>query len=135
MLWKKEEGGRCNFCKCRLFLWTSVLVICVLFSDVVDQRVYWMGFYTGDLKSAWYNGSDVKTVVSTSISLNREFEIVDDYVFYTSNNTILKVHKSSGQIPMVIHTEPRRIYGVLFYKQEGKNISVSKPLNCIIHFK
>ncbi|CAC5410066.1 LRP2 [Mytilus coruscus] len=106
----------------------------VVISDFVDKRVYWMEYDTGDLKSALYNGSDVKTLVSTNVNVNREIDIGDDYVFYTSSNKILKIHKSSGQIPADVHTETTQIYGVLFYKQEGKNISVIKPLKFIIHF-
>ncbi|CAC5410068.1 unnamed protein product [Mytilus coruscus] len=88
--------------------------------DFVDKRVYWMEYDTGDLKSALYNGSDVKTVIRTNVQRNnREIDIWGDYVFYTSNNKILKLHKSSGQIPVVVHTVTTQIYGVLFYKQEG----------------
>ncbi|XP_052080328.1 hemicentin-1-like isoform X4 [Mytilus californianus] len=87
--------------------------------DFVDKRVYWIEYEKGDLKSALYNGSDVKTVVSTNVNLNsREIDIGGEYVFYTSSNTILKIHKSSGQIPTVVHTDTRQIYGLLFYKQE-----------------
>ncbi|XP_052081112.1 sortilin-related receptor-like [Mytilus californianus] len=101
--------------------------------DLVDKRVYWMEYDTGDLKSVMYNGSDVKTVVSTNVKIdNREIDIGGDYVFYTSSNEILKVHKSSGQIPAVVHTETILIYGVLFYKQEGKNISLIKQIHFIM---
>lgn len=101
-------------------------------SDLVDKRVYWMGYYTGDLKSAFYNGSDVKTLVRTNVhSNNQEIGIGEDYVFYTSNNTIIKVHKSVRQIPAVIHTE---ITKILFYKREGKNILIITCINNILRY-
>lgn len=108
----------------------------VVISDFVDKRVYWMEFITGVLKSSLYNGSDVKTVVSTNISINtQEIDIGGDYVFCTRYNKILKIHKSSGQILPVVHREPTYIVGLLFYQQEGKTISVSKlPLLFIIQF-
>lgn len=85
-----------------------------------------MEYKNGDLKSAKYNGSDVKTLVSTNVNFNsREIDIGGDYVFYTSSNTILKIHKSSGQIPDVMHTDTRQIYGLLFYTQKSKNILTS----------
>ncbi|VDI77712.1 Hypothetical predicted protein, partial [Mytilus galloprovincialis] len=88
--------------------------------DFVSKRLIWMEYDTGDLKSASYNGSDVKTVRSTNVtSSNREIDIRGDYVFYTSTNKILKVHKSSGQIPAIVHTDTTQIYGLLFYKQDG----------------
>lgn len=100
----------------------SCCVLVVL--DFVHKRVYWMEYNTGDLKSAWYNGSGVKTVIRTKFvkSNNRDIDIGGDYVFYTSTNKILKVHKSSGQVPAVVHRETTQIYGLLFYKQDGKNI-------------
>ncbi|VDH92957.1 Hypothetical predicted protein [Mytilus galloprovincialis] len=104
--------------------------------DFVDKRVYWMEFITGVLKSSLYNGSDVKTVVSTNMSIiTRDIDIGGDYVFCTSYYKILKIHKSSGQILSVVHREPTLIFGLLFYQQEGKTISVSKlPLLFIIQF-
>lgn len=95
----------------------------IVILDFVHKRVYWMEYNTGDLKSALYNGSDVKTVIRTNVKFNnRDIDIVGDYVFYTSTNKILKVHKSSGQIPAVVHRETTQIYGLLFHKQDGKNI-------------
>ncbi|CAG2229955.1 LRP5_6 [Mytilus edulis] len=89
--------------------------------DFVDQRVYWMEYDTGDLKSVLNNGSDVKTVMSTYVKLyNREIDIGGDYIFYTSYKNILKVHKSSGQMPTVVHTEQVQIDGLLFYKLKGE---------------
>lgn len=82
-----------------------------------------MEYDTGDLESSLYNGSDVKTVVRTNVTRNnREIDIAGDYVFYTSNHTILKVHQTSGQIPTVVYTDTAQIYGLLFYSQEGKSI-------------
>lgn len=99
-----------------------LIVIMLLSSDYVNKRVFWMEYLSGDLKSGFYDGSDVKTLVRTnSVSGNRDIDIGGDYVFYTNNKKILKVHKSSGQMPAVVHTENTQIYGVFFYKQEGKN--------------
>lgn len=104
-----------------------MLVVLFLYSDLVGKRVYWMEISTGDLNSTLYNGSDVKTVVRTNmIGTNREIDIGGDYIFYTSDKRIRKAHKSSGQIPTIVHTETSRIYGLLFYKQEGKDLSLKK---------
>lgn len=86
-----------------------------------------MEYETGDLKSALYNGSDVKTVIITNVSSSsREIDIGGDYVFCAGDYKIIKVHKTSGQISAVLHRESLPIYGLLFYKQEGKNISLKK---------
>ncbi|CAG2229958.1 unnamed protein product [Mytilus edulis] len=115
-LHKVTFDGKANQVVVNLTAWPIDIEI-----DFVDRRIYCMEYDTGDLKSAWYNGSDVKTVVRTNvIGNNREIDIGDDYVFYTSSRNILKIHKSSGQMPTVVHTEPRQIFGLLFYTQEGK---------------
>lgn len=82
-----------------------------------------MEFFTGDLQSSFYNGSEVKTVVKTNVRItNREIDIGGEYIFYTSSYQILKVHKTSGQIQTTVHTDTEQIYGLLFYKEDGKNI-------------
>lgn len=81
-----------------------------------------MDFLTGDLKSAFCNGTDVKTVASTSEPNNREIAVGEDFVFYTSLTHIFKVHKSSGHMPAIVHTGKSTMYGLLLYKQDGKNI-------------
>lgn len=100
-----------------------MVFLLLYFKDVVDNRVYWIEHYTGDIKSTLYNGSDVKRLVSTNVKyFNRAIDIGGDYLFYTSASEISKIHKYSGQMRTVIHTEPKQIYGLEFYKQEGKNI-------------
>lgn len=82
-----------------------------------------MEYYTGDLRSAWYNGSDVKTIISTNATFeNWDIDIDKKIIFYTSKNQIMKINKSLGQYPTVLHTDTQQIYSLLFYKPEGKNI-------------
>lgn len=103
---------------CLLSSWNLVVI-----ADFDDQRVFFIEYDTSDLKSAMYNGSDVKTVISTNVKSNNQgMDIGSDYVFYISNKKILKVLKSSGQIPTTVHTDASQLYGLLFYKQDGKNI-------------
>ncbi|VDI19337.1 Hypothetical predicted protein, partial [Mytilus galloprovincialis] len=88
--------------------------------DVSNSRLYWMEYGTGDLKSAWHNGSDVKTIVSThSIGRNWEIDTNDDFIFYSRYDTIFKINKSLGQGPTVVHTDTALIYAVFVFKQEG----------------
>lgn len=96
-----------------------------------------MEYITGDLKSAWFNGSDVKTIMRTNItSQNWDIDIdhVDgDLIFYTSSNQILKINKFSGHDLTVLHTDTENITGLLFYKPEGK-ICKLQEMKCILHF-
>ncbi|VDI81261.1 Hypothetical predicted protein [Mytilus galloprovincialis] len=90
--------------------------------DVDAERLYWMEYEMGDLRSAWYNGSDVKTIISTNATDNNlNIDINGDFIFYTSNNQIMKIDKSLGQNPTVVHTDTEKIYGFLLYKQDGEN--------------
>lgn len=84
-----------------------------------------MEYTIGDLRSAWYNKSDVKTIISTNASdKNLDIDIKGDFIFYTSNNQIMKINKSLGHTPTVVHTDAEQIYGFLLYKQDGKNTSI-----------
>ncbi|CAG2253863.1 LRP5_6 [Mytilus edulis] len=76
---------------------------------------------SGDLKSAYYNGSDINTVVKTNqLNENWGIAISDDFIFYASGKQILKINKSSGQNATVVHSDTNQIYGVVFLKQEEK---------------
>lgn len=98
------------------------LIICII-SDVNVERLYWMEYNTGDLQSAWLNGSNVKTIISTNVTdKNWDIDINEDFIFYTSAKQIMKTNKSSGQHPTVIHTDTQQVYGLLFFKPIGKNI-------------
>lgn len=98
-----------------------------MISDVNAERLYWMEYHTGDLQFARYNGSDIRTIVSTK-TYNRDIEVNEDFIFYTSSNQVMKINKSLGQTPTVVHTDTQAIYGILLYKQDGKNPNIKKIL-------
>ncbi|VDI59316.1 Hypothetical predicted protein [Mytilus galloprovincialis] len=90
--------------------------------DVSVERLYWMEYQTGDLRSAFFNGSDVRTILSTNATnMNWDIDTDEDFIFYTSNNRIMKINKSLGQNPDVVHTDTEQIDGILLYKQDGKD--------------
>lgn len=96
-------------------------MVTILNADFDEKRLYWMEYHSGDLKSAWYNGSDSKTIISTSVTTaNWNIEVDDDLIFYSSMNQILAINKSSGQVPSVVHTDVYQINAVLLYDQEGR---------------
>lgn len=98
-------------------------MIIMIFPDVDVERIFWMAYQTGDLRSAWYNGSDDRTIVNTNAtSINWNIDIDGDFIFYTSSNQIMKINKSLGQNPTVLHTDTESVYCLLFYKPEGTNI-------------
>ncbi|XP_071178161.1 very low-density lipoprotein receptor-like isoform X2 [Mytilus edulis] len=88
--------------------------------DVNVKRLYWMEFQTGDLQSACFNGSDVRTIVSTNAkSKNWDIATDGDFIFYTSSNKIMKISKSLQHNPTVVYTDTDIINGILLYKQNG----------------
>lgn len=88
-----------------------------------------MEYQTGDLQSSWYNGSDVRTIVTTNITnSNWAVDVSEDFIFYTSDTTIMKINKSLRQTPTVVHTETLRICDLLLYKKDGKNTSMKKTI-------
>lgn len=93
------------------------------------ERIYWMEHSTGYLQSAFSNGSDVRTIVSThAINTNLGIDVNKNFIFYTCNSQIMKINKSMGQTPTVIHSDTHQIYGLLLYKQDGKNTSIKQTL-------
>ncbi|XP_071178159.1 protein cueball-like isoform X1 [Mytilus edulis] len=105
--------------------------------DVNVKRLYWMEFQTGDLQSACFNGSDVRTIVSTNAkSKNWDIATDGDFIFYTSSNKIMKISKSLQHNPTVVYTDTDIINGILLYKQNGKNTSLKKyyEIQFILHY-
>lgn len=87
----------------------------IIISDIDVKCFYWMENHAGDLQSAWYNGPDIKTIISTNAtSQNWDFDINEDFIFYTSYKNIMKIHKSLGQNPTVLHSDTQSVYGLLF---------------------
>lgn len=93
-----------------------------IIADVDGDRIYWMECNTGDMKSALYNGSDIKTVYKTNSNFNWDIAINDDFIFSASNNQILKINKSPGQNATVVHTDANYIHGILFFEHKGKTV-------------
>lgn len=88
-----------------------------------------MEYNTGNLQSAFFNGSDVRTIVSThAINTNLDIDVNKDFIFYTCNSQIMKINKSLGQTPTVIHSDTHQIHGLLLYKQDGKNTIIKHTL-------
>ncbi|VDI62041.1 Hypothetical predicted protein [Mytilus galloprovincialis] len=97
--------------------------------DVIDKRLYWNEYYTGALKSVWYNGTDVQTLVNTNLGQNWGLDTNDDFVFYSSFNSIFKMAKSVEQTPTVVHNDTEQIYGVLLYKHQGKDYDENERMS------
>lgn len=92
-----------------------------------------MEYQTGDLRSAWFNGSDDRTIVSTNEqSQNWDIDMNQDVIFYTSNNKIMKIKKSLGQNSTVVHKDTQVIYGLLSYNSKGTNIYLTMKSNVLI---
>lgn len=100
-----------------------IFLIIIIISDVDVKRLYWMEFNTGDLRSSWENGSDVETIISTNATFqNKDIDIDGELIFYTNDNTIMKINKSLGHNPTVLHTDTTYINSLLVYKSEGKKV-------------
>ncbi|CAG2223665.1 unnamed protein product [Mytilus edulis] len=105
----------------RRVIYNQSLVTFGIQVDVIDKRLYWNEYTTGDIKSAWYNGSDVQIVKRTDFRQNWGLDTNDDFIFYSSQYSIVKMAKSVGQTPTVVHNDTSQIYAVLLFKQQGKD--------------
>lgn len=84
---------------------------------------------SGDLKSAWYNGSDVKTVVSPYSGSYWGLATNNESFFYSNHYSLLKMRKGLWQNTTVVYRDTELIYGILLYKQEGENIYMREKMS------
>ncbi|XP_063412153.1 low-density lipoprotein receptor-related protein 5-like [Mytilus edulis] len=89
--------------------------------DYKDERIYWMNFATGDLKSANLNGTGDRKVFSTNTTIkNVGIHVLDSEIYCVNFNQILKVTLSPVKSARVIYPGTTRIYGLFVYKEKGK---------------
>ncbi|XP_063399564.1 low-density lipoprotein receptor-related protein 4-like isoform X2 [Mytilus trossulus] len=88
--------------------------------DTAEQRLYWIRHDNGDMKSATFNGSDVKTILSTN-SANNTYAIgvLGSNVFYADNKQLLMVAKTPGSTPTVLYNDTSRIDSIYVFNQSG----------------
>ncbi|CAG2241717.1 LRP2 [Mytilus edulis] len=89
--------------------------------DFKGNRLYWMNFATGDLKSAYLNGTDDRKVFSTNTTIkNVGIHVLDSELYCINFNKILKVTLSPVTSSRVIYQGTNRIYGLFVYKEKRK---------------
>ncbi|CAC5362614.1 LRP8 [Mytilus coruscus] len=91
--------------------------------DNNEDRLYWMGFDRGDLKSSNFNGTNVIDVHRTNtIRLNRAIHLYGNTVYCVNDRQILDVTVSPSTTVNVIHSDIETMYA-------QKEIEVSKNVN------
>ncbi|XP_052080605.1 low-density lipoprotein receptor-related protein 5-like [Mytilus californianus] len=89
--------------------------------DFIEERLYWMNFATGDLKSAYLNGTNDRKLFSTNTTIqNVGIYVLDDEIYCVNFNEILKVTLQPVTSASVIYAGTKRIYGLLVYKEKRK---------------
>ncbi|XP_076087722.1 uncharacterized protein LOC143058145 [Mytilus galloprovincialis] len=91
----------------------------VLSIDFNDERLYWMNFATGDLKSAHLNGTDASKVFSTNTTTkNLGIYVLDSDIYCVNVNQIFKVSLPPVISASVIYAGTNRIFGLFVYKEK-----------------
>ncbi|XP_063417090.1 low-density lipoprotein receptor-related protein 8-like [Mytilus trossulus] len=88
--------------------------------DTNEHRLYWILFSKGDIKSATYDGSDVKTIISTNSAGNKmAIGVLGSNIFYSDNKQLLMVDKTPGSTPTVLYIDTNRIESIFVFNQSG----------------
>ncbi|CAC5377277.1 LRP2 [Mytilus coruscus] len=87
--------------------------------DTDEQRLYWIN-YNGDMKSAKDDGSDVKTILSTTPNTHYyAIGVVGSYIYYANNNQLLMVNKTPGSTPTVLYNDANSIHSIFVFIASG----------------
>lgn len=101
--------------------------------DFDDNRLYWING-DGDMKSSKDDGSDVKTIMSTTFKGNHyAIRVLDGYIYYSVGQQLLMVNKTSGSTPIVLYNDTDWIYSILVFNPSGMLITISYNVN--LHHK
>ncbi|XP_063399569.1 low-density lipoprotein receptor-related protein 8-like isoform X1 [Mytilus trossulus] len=88
--------------------------------DTDEQRLYWIINGNGDMKSATFNGSDAKTILSTNFAGYKwAIGVLGSNIFYADNRQLLMVAKTPGSTPTVLYTDTRTIESIFVFNQSG----------------
>ncbi|CAC5403635.1 LRP1 [Mytilus coruscus] len=89
-----------------------------LVTGISIDRLYWMEFNSGFLKSSTLNGSSVRTVINTNTkNKNQDINVYGGNVYCANDNSILNVTFTLEVSADVIHNDTEIIYGVFIYDE------------------
>ncbi|CAC5404608.1 LRP2 [Mytilus coruscus] len=87
--------------------------------DTDEQRLYWINF-SGDMKSAKDDGSDVKTILSTNVYKNYyAIGVVTSYIYYAYHTQLFMVKKTSGSTPTVLYNDVNLIHSIFVFSSSA----------------
>ncbi|CAC5413281.1 LRP1 [Mytilus coruscus] len=112
-------------------LTTHVLCMAI---DNDENRLYWM-IDDGDIQSAKDDGSDVKTILSTNVSIsNCAIDVFGSYVYYAYGSHLLLLNKAQ-ETQTVLCNYTSRIDGIFVFKSGRNNTKIWRgiPLMCKFH--
>ncbi|CAC5377278.1 unnamed protein product [Mytilus coruscus] len=97
---------------------TSTSVYCMDI-ETNENRLYWIN-NNGFMKSAKYDGSDVKIILSTNFAGNNiAIGVLGSYIYYADNKQLLIVTKTPGSKPTVLFNDTSRIDSIFVFNQSG----------------
>lgn len=98
---------------------TSISVPCMDI-DPDEHIVYWIN-YSGEMKSANVDGSDVTTIISTNRlgSFYDAIGVFGGYIYYANDSQLLILDKTQGSTPAVLYNDTSRINSLFLFKQSG----------------
>jgi hypothetical protein len=95
-------------------------------ADLIEQRIYWTGYYPSCIKSAKLDGSDVQLITSEVLYPigievhNNDIYFIEDY------SKLYKQSKFPGSSKILIHTDTSYIWDVKVYQKDTRTYNVIK---------
>ncbi|XP_071133321.1 low-density lipoprotein receptor-related protein 5-like isoform X2 [Mytilus edulis] len=81
--------------------------------DIDEERLYWITYDKGELKSASSRGNDVQQVISTNSNINNyALRVHRSYILYGSDTKLMKLNKKPGSIPTELYNDKNAINSI-----------------------
>lgn len=104
-----------------LFSLASVYVYPIFFKiilDIDEERLYWITYDKGELKSASSRGNDVQQVILTNSKINNyALRVHRSYILYGSDTKLMKLNKKPGSIPTELYNDKNAINSIYVGKK------------------
>lgn len=86
--------------------------------DIDEERLYWITYDKGQLKSASSRGNDVQQVISTNSKINNyALRVYGSYILYGSDTKLMKLKKKPGSIPTELYNDISAINSIYVGKK------------------
>ncbi|VDI78941.1 Hypothetical predicted protein, partial [Mytilus galloprovincialis] len=105
-------------------IYTQPFVAYSLDLDLDEDILYWIIDESNEIKSANFDGSNIKTVMNINAHGgkydNPPIRISESYIFFTELGKLFRMNKTTATSPSLLFTDTQRINSLYLYEHTGK---------------